>query len=88
MVSGTVFLLVMSAFECALASVSDAHARLCVLHLEEDQNNPDIFKQLVFVDRAAQMWFDFLEPSSVSLTCQRCLILNCCGMYGGQAGDL
>lgn len=69
MVSGTVFLLVVSAFECVLACVSDAHTRLCVLHLEEDQNNPAIFKQLVFVDRAAQMWFNFLEPSSESLTC-------------------
>lgn len=42
---------------------------VCVVHLEEDQNSPDMFKQLVFAGRAALMWFNFLGPSSVSLTC-------------------
>lgn len=69
-VSGAVFLPVVSAFACVSAAVADVHARLCVLHLKEDHNNPDTFKQSVFSGwRAARRRLNFPELSSVSLTC-------------------
>lgn len=55
---------------CVCVRVTRARSSpVCVVHLEADQSSPDMFKQLVFAGRGAQMWFNFLGPSSVSLTC-------------------